>query len=385
MNTPDFREIAHSGGRVTLSKTRNDQGQIGLNLRFEHARPNPASIVALYAIQPGIPVGTCRSYGIGVAEFPPLPNAFVTILSSDSESRFGRFCDACNHYWRDGGAFVDSQLFCPYCAARGQIHEFLTQAQRNYLQHYASCVSEALQADVGVSVVIDLDAIADTIHNETERPRFYYAEESQQNRFTCRACDSFNDVIGNVAYCSCCGSRNDNDLVRARVNSIRADLERGVDPATCLRSLVSVFDSAAKHLIDELVRRIPLRPRVRASLVNRTYHQLSATVEATKKAFDIDLLDALNEEQQRLCVRMFLRRHVHEHKGGIVDNEYIEKSGDASVKLRQALVEDRASLLQLSEVVVRMVANLVRGFHDIFPPDAAAIARRRRGKPPQAQ
>ena len=54
-----------------------------------------------------------------------------------------------------------------------------------------------------------MDAVADAAGKETDKPPFYYAEESQQNQFLCEACGSFNDILGKFGYCSVCGTRND--------------------------------------------------------------------------------------------------------------------------------------------------------------------------------
>lgn len=58
---------------------------------------------------------------------------------------------------------------------------------------------------------IDMDAVADAVGKEAEKPEFYYAEESQQKKFFCSACGEFNDILGNYGFCSGCGTRNDYD------------------------------------------------------------------------------------------------------------------------------------------------------------------------------
>jgi hypothetical protein len=91
-----------------------------------------------------------------------------------------------------------------------QRHNFLTQAQRRYVRQYCSRLDEALSDEQDGSHVIDMDAVADSAgKDDGEKPPFYYAEEQQQNKFTCNACDAVNDIIGRFGYCSLCGTRND--------------------------------------------------------------------------------------------------------------------------------------------------------------------------------
>ena len=75
--------------------------------------------------------------------------------------------------------------------------------------------------------MIDVDAVAAAVASE-EKPRFYYAEQRQQNQFTCAACNGQNDILGRYGFCSLCGTHNglqelQADLARARA---RVDADR---------------------------------------------------------------------------------------------------------------------------------------------------------------
>jgi hypothetical protein len=70
---------------------------------------------------------------------------------------------------------------------------------------------------------------------------------------------------------------------------------------------------------------------------------------------------------------MFLRRHVYEHNGGQVDQDYLNESGDASVKLGQALRESPESIFRLMPLILKRAQNLHEGFHVLFPPVAKPI------------
>ena len=73
-------------------------------------------------------------------------------------------------------------------------------AQRVYVARYCKKLMEALDAEADGEHVIDMDAVADAAGKETDKPPFYYAEESQQNQFLCEACGSFNDILGNGVF-----------------------------------------------------------------------------------------------------------------------------------------------------------------------------------------
>jgi len=288
-----FREIAHSGGKITIQVRDDPERGRGFALRIEHCRPVKAAWWAIYAVQPGIPAATIKLGGIGDPwNPPPVTNAFPVFFGSDSEGCFGRKCPNCGGYWRNRGYSIDQKLFCPYCGVLFDAHEALTDAHRRYLVEYAEKFEQALTAPDPRDHVIDLDAIADAV-SSTEKPAFYYAEEGQQHQFTCAACGEFNDVLGHVAYCSICGSRNDVDVLKSRLAPIRQRIHTNEGLASCLRDVVSTFDGAATRLIDQLVNRIPMRPRTRQLVTSGAKHQLDKVAEAVRIAFNIDLYDGL--------------------------------------------------------------------------------------------
>ena len=86
-----------------------------------------------------------------------------------------------------------------------------------------------------------------------------------------------------------------------------------------------------------------------------------------------NLFDGLDADAQAFVTRMFLRRHVYEHNGGQVDQDYLNESGDASVKLGQALRESPESPFRLMPLILKRAENPHEGFHVLFPPGAKPI------------
>ena len=100
-------------------------------------------------------------------------------------------------------------MTCPYCGIRLEAHRFLTKGQRRYFEACCELIANALNADQDGEKTIDMDAASDATLAKTERPKFYYAEQTQQTRFNCAACGEWNDILARFGYCSSCGTRND--------------------------------------------------------------------------------------------------------------------------------------------------------------------------------
>jgi hypothetical protein len=374
--TEQFKEIGHSGGQVVIRVGTDNQGRRGCQLTWQHQRPVAAAIFAVYALPQGVAVGQMNLGGIGsVPNPPPVPGCFQVFIGSDSEGRFGHECPDCEGYWRGGAG---AQL-CPYCGVRAPLHNFLTKAQRVYVAQYCEQMAEALTANIDGEYVIDMDAVADAAGKGVEKPPFYYAEESQQNKFSCKACGSFNDILGTFGFCSICGTRNDlQELSGKTIPNLRNLINSGGGYERCVRDAVAAFDSFVGRYVTHLLRHVPVTPSRKNRLTERRFHNLESVAADLKEVFDIDVLDGVDADGVAFAKLMFHRRHVYEHGGGEADTKYIADSGDTSVRPKQALYETQESAHRIAGLVLKMVSNLHKGFHDILPPDEEAIKRYRR-------
>jgi len=374
---PEFREIAHSGGQIVIGVKVDASGRRMYQLTWQHCRPVAAVVFAVYALPSGLVLCQINLGGIGsVQDPPPMPGAYQVFIGSDSEGKFGRQCPSCGGYWRSD---LNAQ-FCPYCGIRAGVIDFLTTAQTSYVQQYCAKMDEALSVDVGGEYVIDMDAVADAANTATtNKPAFYYAELSQQNRFTCRACGGFNDILGTFGYCTVCGTRNDLQEFSERiVPQLRDRINAGGQYEACVRDAVAAFDSFVGRYVKQLVQRVPLTPARRNRLENRRFHDPKFVAAELQETFDIQILDGFDCDEVSFATLMFHRRHVYEHSGGEADERYIADSGDKSARLKQALRETVESAHRTAAVVQKMASNLHRGFHEIFPADEVPIQRHQR-------
>ena len=153
--SPEFSEIAHSGGKITFGIKVDPDGGKQYNVRFTFSRPVPASLFGIYAS-----VRISRS---------TLSCLLRPKASSDSEGYFGHQCSECGKYWRSR----TQVRICPYCGVRGGAFQFLTQAHLSYVKHYAHTLLEALSAaQSDQSVTIDLDATSSMEPMTSPSPNF---------------------------------------------------------------------------------------------------------------------------------------------------------------------------------------------------------------------
>lgn len=364
----EFQEIGHSGGKVRFTvKTTPEHGR-KYSIGWSHSAPRPSALFAVWALPQGVAVAGIKMGGIGTPwNDPPVPGCFPVMIGSDSQGHFGHQCPSCRGYWRSNAA-----VMCPYCAARGDRHMFLTDAQNDYVHQYCAALSAALQAPEDGEHVIDMDAVADAVGKDCDKPQFYYAEESQQKNFLCDACGGFNDILGKFCYCSACGTRNDlHELQTSTISTLRKRANEGAYE-NCISDAVGAFDTFTGQYVKQLLARVPLRTTRKAKLERMRFHNLQMTASEIKAAFDIDILEGISSEDRTFAELRFHRRHVYEHNGGVADQKYLTDSGDTA-RMGQALHETQGDVHRLLGIINRLCENFHSQFHDLFPPEADPI------------
>jgi hypothetical protein len=367
----EFQEIGHSGGQVIFNVVTDEEGHRKYAVRWQSSRPVPAALFGIYALRQGIPVGLIDMGGIGTPwNPPPVAGSVPVFISSDSQGLFGSECPRCHGYWRSR----EHPCVCPYCGIVEQRQNFLTRAQRRYVWQYCSRLNEALADEQDGDHIIDMDAVADAAGQDGEKPPFYYAEEQQQHKFKCAACDATNDIIGRFGFCCACGTRNDwHELEANIIPAIRQRVNEGAVSGSTLREIGSAFDSFVSQYVKQLLVGVPMTPARKNRLQNTRFHNLTSVAEELKGTFGIDLFSGLKAGDREHASLMFRRRHVYEHNGGQVDERYLQESGDTTVRLNQALREHAGSLHRFANSIAQMGRNLHEGFSQIFPPEEGPI------------
>lgn len=361
----DFREIAHSGGKITFTIGSDAQGRRGYQISVSSSRPVPVVMIAVYALPQGVPVGSIQLGGIGTPwNPPPFAGCYPVMIQSDSHGHFGHHCPQCRGYWRSG----PWPSVCPYCNLHAEGYQFLSDAQHKFVRHYCTVLLDAMEKIEDGEVVIDMNEVADAAEKDVaDRPAFYIAEESQQHKFKCRACDEFNDILGRFGYCSLCGTRNDlTEFENTTAIAIRERLNTGAPPQDCVRDAVAAFDTLVSQYAKQLAEQIPMTSRRITRLTKYSFHDLDETRKLFKDWFDIDICNGIKEADVAQTRVMFYRRHLYEHNGGEVDEKYLEKSGDATVRFKQVIRESQESAHALLGTLTKMARILHAGFHELI-------------------
>jgi Zn finger protein HypA/HybF involved in hydrogenase expression len=368
----EFIMIPHCGGKVTFEYEATEGGGRSVSATYSSDRPLPMAMFGVWALPSGHIVGTSATgwSGPGVPQ-PPSRDAFQVQIASDRETMFGRQCRSCNRYFRTNSAPFLWRQTCPYCGSRAETHYFTTPAQIRYVHYYVQKMFGGFHSDAE-SITIDLDEISDAAAKGLAKPTYYYEGEKQQLKFKCEACKTYTDVLGHNAYCCCCGTKNNISILKGSLETIKRQASGHAKPSDLLKLAISEFEACGRDYVEQLTKWVPATPKRKQKATSIRFHDVERFSRELREVFDIDPQQGISADELEFVRVRFFRRNLYEHRGGIVDQEYIDLSGDQK-RLGQALRENEANVRNLCDIAAKMAKNIHDAFHLILPPEKKAL------------
>lgn len=272
----------------------------------------------------------------------------------------------------------DEEVFCPFCRHTAPADAWFTTEQ-----------AKALKARAFHRVHQEFDRAlrkdAATWNRQQPRNAFFKmnlsykpaprpvlvpvsAAESMRQKAICAACGCRYSYIGAAFFCPACGHNSAEATFQQTLNAIRT--------AVGINSVVrSVMERDDAEITIRLLREKGMTDTVMAfqRLAERLYARIPGAAPAPRNAFQrLDdgsaLWDAAKQlpytafvdaaEYQRLRV-YFQQRHLLAHAEGIVDQDYISRSGDTTYTIGQRLVITEAALTDFVTLMEKLGAGLI--------------------------
>ena len=120
-------------------------------------------------------------------------------------------------------------------------------------------------------------------------------------------------------------------------------------------------ETLANHF-RKLLLLIPSTPNRRNELANTSFQRL---IDASQKLLDwfgIDVFKGITVDEQAFLTLTLQRRHITVHNGGVVDEDYLRKSGDTSARLHQKIQIRSREIRRLIPIVRTACTNFLSDF-----------------------
>lgn len=322
-------------------------------------------------------LSTVPASGLGQTAVYPRPS-ILTFIQSDELGMWGRNCPSCQKYLRTN--HVMGFTFCPYCSVGDDSLAFVSKAQRTYIVACYDAFSRAYNGRKSTSV--EVATITDNVE------AWHYSEEKLQTHFKCQTkdCHAETDILGKYGFCPKCGRTNAQEFFFEHMTEMLSGWQE-VDEKVLDRrkrqeswekmtiDSLSEFEALAKHLRAKLLL-FPLTPLRKRQVMQLNFQKPFETDMLLTNWFDIGLLKwrgdkagparHVPETEFPFIKKMIQRRHILIHNGGIVDQEYLDLSGDTQVKLGERIRVRSKEAKRFIEDCQQMGANLIDNVENGF-------------------
>jgi len=332
----------------------------------------------------------------GVGDIIESDDGFEVSISipTDEGGFFGRECPSCEAPFKmradEYRALPDeTELTCPYCGHREEHSAFTSSAQHAR----AMAAAEGLAEQWMHGQLNDIPG--STFGRRSPRPRrdsfisiqWSYTpgapppvrelpdalEEQTRRVVECSTGKNHHAVYSATSFCPVCGPRPAAEKVLEAIAATREALavedRLGEDERETLRaagvferfavdaieSTVSLFEMFAREQFARRVADATAHPGGKGNIFQR----LDDTADLFSERAGLDLVELVGIERWERLKRAFARRHVLTHKGGIVDQKFLDRVPDSGLKLGQRLVIRRPDAAQALDDLQALVGALI--------------------------
>lgn len=276
--------------------------------------------------------------------------------------------------------FSNNNAFCPFCGHSDSSDKWWTteqieQAKYQAVKNVKAQVGRALQQDArdynrtAPKGLISMSMKFSGITHAANLPA--KALEEMRQKITCEQCDAKYAVIGSAFYCPRCGHNsakltfnNTIEKVKSKINHLdiirKTIAEHDKDEAE--RTYTSLLESSISDLvvaIQRLCECIYVQLPGAKALKRNIFQRLDDGNTLWKEICGNGYTDWLAPDEFSLLKKCFQQRHLLQHQMGIVDVDYISKSGDTSYKIGQKLIVKEKNILLYTGVAEKLGQQII--------------------------
>jgi len=199
------------------------------------------------------------------------------------------------------------------------------------------------------------------------------AAELMNQEFVCEKCECKYSAIGAAFFCPACGHNSALSMFSSTVQSVRNTLsyvnkmQSFLETATTKDTAIDTIRLLLEHCMIKLVTafqciaeayflRLPQFATVK--LTKNQFQRLRESSMLWRNAMDIGYEELLSASEFADLLILFQQRHLLAHTQGIVDEDYIAKSGDNTYSLGQKIVVKEGAITRLANLIDKLAKEL---------------------------
>ena len=275
--------------------------------------------------------------------------------------------------------FRDEAVWCPLCGYQAPADQWFTVEQINHSRSETRKIArarirKALRSSARkfnrrqpknsfISMSMEVKGGIGRTHTIPAK-----AAEVMQLEIQCEECESRFAVIGSAYFCPACGH---NSVLRTFYDSLRKIKAKRENVSVIKKAI-----SAASGVDDaELIHRSVLETCISDGVVAfqkycdglytdygqppiNAFQRLDQGSQLWREAIGKEYTEWVTDEEFRLLRILYQRRHLLSHNEGIVDDKYLEESGDIEYKVGQRIIVSPENISDLLSILERLGEGL---------------------------
>lgn len=272
-------------------------------------------------------------------------------IPADEHGFTGRECPepGCEGYFKvEFGTGLKGEglpCHCPYCGHVAGHDHFWTKEQLEYANSVAiQKIADAIHKDLKK---LEFDhkprgafgiGISMKVKSGRPIPIRHYREKQLETEIVCAACTLRYSVYGVFACCPDCGQHNSLEILAKNLEVIgkMLDLASTAEKSlaeklieNALEDCVSAFDGFGR----ELCRVFANEATSPARAEKISFQNLEGARSNLVDLFGFDISEGIDPAEWGAAAIAFQKRHLVAHKLGVIDADYLKKTGDWNVPL----------------------------------------------------
>lgn len=248
-------------------------------------------------------------------------NKFSIQIKPDADGFTGRECpvEECEGYFKiqfGTGLEGDVPCHCPYCGHTASHDQFFTKEQIEYAKSVAlhKITVEFLK---GRPIAIR-----------------YYREKKLETEVICNRCTLRYAIYGVFGYCPDCGTHNSLQILNTNLDIVGKMLSLSKEPdkkdfaaklvENALEDAVSSMDGFGR----EVCKAYAPKSSDAAKAQNISLQNIAKARDQIRSLFNIDITTPLAQDEWASLTRAFQKRHLVAHRMGVIDQQYIDTTGE---------------------------------------------------------
>ncbi|MCE5344056.1 MAG: hypothetical protein LLF96_10820 [Eubacteriales bacterium] len=277
--------------------------------------------------------------------------------------------------------FADDTVYCPFCGFAAPAKSWWTTEQIKQAEHQARA---KLAAAIGRALEKDASSFNRTapkgfvklsmkFSGMTYAPNLpASALEEMEQKVQCEKCGAHYAVIGSAFFCPCCRCnsarytfQNTIDKVKAKIKNLETiyTTVAKINKDDAARTCASLLETSIPDIVIAIQRVCEcVYPTIDGAkpLKQNIFQRLDDGDKLWTELIGVGYHNWISDSEYNLLKRCFQERHILQHKEGIIDQDYIDKSGDIRYTVGQRLIirqDEINDYLAIAEKLGKQVIN----------------------------